>query len=200
MPFRRFATRFKDAPRNHPNLLNLVNEVEIWFNQWARDVVTVPPLFQDVHWQVEPKVRDLTIKQLRDEVARLVSMVRREFDRLTQITRKDTAKPKLTPAQKRKALAARLTQTYDPPGELRDEGARHDNDFADIRNIRVAPTRAELLCSLSPYLPPFTSDAPHHLPLDSMERHLDIQFRLLREELMCVLDMSFFSNHSDLWS
>lgn len=79
-----------------------------------------------------------------------------------------------------------LTQTYDPPGDLRNDGPRHDNDFADIADIRVVPTHEELLSPVAPYLPVSTSDAPHHLPAHSMERHLDIQFRLLREELMCV--------------
>jgi hypothetical protein len=34
------------------------------------------------------------------------------------------------------------------------------------------------------YLPVNIPDGPHHLPADSMERLLDIQFRLFREEMM----------------
>ena len=69
------------------------------------------------------------------------------------------------------------------PGMLRPDGPRHDNDFEDIGEIRVAPTERELLCKIAPYLPANFYEAPHHLPKDSMERLLDIQFRLLREEL-----------------
>ena len=94
------------------------------------------------------------------------------------------------------ALTSRLEQTYDPPGTLRGGGEpRHDNDFTDIRDIRIAPTNEELLCPLPPYLPVFLPTAPHHLPESSMERHLDIQFRLLREELMCETISVFVRPH-----
>jgi hypothetical protein len=85
--------------------------------------------------------------------------------------------------QKQQAFASHLIHTYEPPGTLRDGGARHNNDFTDIRDIRISPTHEELLCPLLPYLPVFLPTAPHHLPEGSMERHLDILFRLLREEL-----------------
>ena len=90
----------------------------------------------------------------------------------------------MTAAQRSQARIARLAQTYDPPGVLRPDGPRHDNDSLDIEDIRIAPTHQELFCPVQPYLPVFSHDAPHHLPANSMERHLDIQFRLLREELM----------------
>ena len=86
--------------------------------------------------------------------------------------------------QMQQAFNSRLAHTYDPPGTLRDGGPRHDNDSTEIRDIRIAPTHEELLCQIAPYLPAFLSMAPHHLPENSMQRHLDIQFRLLREEMM----------------
>ena len=82
------------------------------------------------------------------------------------------------------AFISRLAHTYDPPGTLRDGGSRHDNDSTDIQDIRIAPTHEELLCPIAPYLPVFLPMAPHHLPENSIQRHLDIQFRLLREEMM----------------
>jgi hypothetical protein len=95
----------------------------------------------------------------------------------------------VTAGQRRQALTSRLEVSYDPPGTLRDGGLpRHDNDFTDICDIRIAPTREELFCALPPYLPVFLPMAPHHLPESSIERHLDIQFRLLREEMMCAAD------------
>jgi hypothetical protein len=60
-------------------------------------------------------------------------------------------------------------------------------DFVDIASIRVAPTSQELSCRLEGFLPANLYDAPHPLPAGSMERLLDIQFRLLREELTCVV-------------
>jgi len=98
------------------------------------------------------------------------------------------------------AFTSRLTNTYEPPGTLRDGGTpRHDNDFTDIRDIRIAPTHEELSCPLQPYLPVFLPMAPHHLPVNSMQRHLDIQFRLLREEMMYVLISNLFSLYTGLF-
>lgn len=82
---------------------------------------------------------------------------------------------------------AALHTTYVAPGELREEGPRHDNDYVDIEGIRIAPTHEELVCRLPPFLPANIYGAPHPLPSESPERLLDTQFRLLREELTCVL-------------
>ena len=126
----------------------------------------------------------LTIGQLRDDVYRLRAIVLRESGRADQ-SRRPGARSTVSAAQRREALIARLRQTYDPPGELREGGqVRHDNDFSDIAKIRIAPTHKELMSPIEPYLPKFVPGAPHHLPANSMERHLDIQFRLLRQELM----------------
>ena len=79
-----------------------------------------------------------------------------------------------------------LEAYYSGPGELREEGPRHDNDFVNIQDIKVAPTDNELLCRLRPFLPANIPNAPHPLPANSMSRLMDIQFRLLREELLSV--------------
>jgi len=106
----------------------------------------------------------------------------------------------VTADQMQQAFTSRLTNTYEPPGTLRDGGTpRHDNDFTDIRDIRIAPTHEELLCPLPPYLPVFLPMAPHHHPVNSMQRHLDIQFRLLREEMMYVLIPNIFLLHIDFF-
>ncbi|KAH9032058.1 AAA domain-containing protein [Lactarius pseudohatsudake] len=152
-----YFARVKSAIKNHPELRDLVEDVFSWFNIWAAAVRASPPTFQDPITSSSPQIRNLTLGELEKDISRL-----------SQI-----------------ALTSRLEQAYDPPGTLRVGGEpRHDNDSADIRNIRIAPTNEELLCPLPPYLPVFLPSAPHHLPENSMERHLDIQFRLLREELM----------------
>ena len=71
----------------------------------------------------------------------------------------------------------------EPPGELRENGARHDNDMINYREIRVVPTEQKALCLESPYLPSPTGSEHVPIPLD---RHLDIQFRLLREDMMAA--------------
>ena len=129
--------------------------------------------------------RKLIISHIREDIDRLTSIVERETG-LVQRAKQRSTGPTVTNAQRSQARVAQLAQTYDPPGSLREDGPRHDNDFMEIDRIRIAPTHDELLCAVSPYLPVFSQDAPHHWPADSMQRHLDIQFRLLREELMCV--------------
>ncbi|RIA89999.1 hypothetical protein C1645_805971 [Glomus cerebriforme] len=74
-------------------------------------------------------------------------------------------------------------RTYDPPGELSKNGKRHDNDFIEISEISIIPTREEILCDRLPFLPSSLPDAPHFLP-DGVRRLLDTQFRLVREDML----------------
>jgi len=71
----------------------------------------------------------------------------------------------------------------DMPGELSVHGPRHDNDKASIADIRILPTPAEILSTMrNEYLPMRSySVKAHHLP-PGIERILDTQFRLLRED------------------
>ncbi|CAI5953182.1 unnamed protein product [Closterium sp. NIES-65] len=79
-------------------------------------------------------------------------------------------------------------QAVDGPGELSLDGhPRHDNDHLEISAISVAPTMEEVLCKASPYLPHNHPSEPHHLPAGSVARHVDIQFRLLRHDLIAPL-------------
>ena len=142
-------------------------------------------MFQDPITTSSAAVRNLTLGELEKGISRLRRIVGREYGDAEKMRRRIPNR-RFTAAQMQEALTSRLEQTYDPPGTLRGGGEpRHDNDFDDIRKIRIAPTNEELLCPLPPYLPVSLPAAPHHLPESSMERHLDIQFRLLREEMMC---------------
>ncbi|PKC62485.1 P-loop containing nucleoside triphosphate hydrolase protein [Rhizophagus irregularis] len=84
-----------------------------------------------------------------------------------------------------KELARRVDaeRTYDPPGELSKYGRRHDNDFIDISEISIIPTKEEILCDRLPFLPSTLRNSLHFLP-DGAARLLDTQFRLLREDLL----------------
>lgn len=92
----------------------------------------------------------------------------------------------VTNAGSNEGIIAALQTNYDGPGEDRQDGPRHDNDHREIDKIRIAPTHQELISRIPPFLPANLYDAPHPLPAESMERLLDIQFRLLREELTYV--------------
>ena len=67
----------------------------------------------------------------------------------------------------------------DLPGSLSKLGPRHDNDHADIFNIKILPTTDEIQSSRVEYLPS-NNPTNHHLP--GLAGLLDRQFRLLRED------------------
>ena len=66
---------------------------------------------------------------------------------------------------------------------LNGPGGRHDNDFADYRNISILPTADEILCRKPPFL-----RTAFHDELDSLEApvkgYLDNTFRMLREDMI----------------
>lgn len=67
----------------------------------------------------------------------------------------------------------------DFPGALSELGPRHDNDHADIFDIKILPTTEEIQSSRLEYLP-LSDPTKHHLP--GQAGLLDRQFRLLRED------------------
>ncbi|KAH9170424.1 hypothetical protein EDB89DRAFT_2071946 [Lactarius sanguifluus] len=193
-----YFARVKSAIKNHPELRDLVEDIFSWFNIWTAAVRASPPTFQDPITSSSPQIRNLTLRELEKDINRLSQIVGREYGD-TEKLRRRIPNGRFTAGQRMEALTSRLEQTYDPPGTLRDGGEpRHDNDSTDIHNIRIAPTNEELLCPLPPYLPVFLPSAPHHLPENSMERHLDIQFRLLREELIASIRQSVGEIRRDL--
>jgi hypothetical protein len=180
----RYLSRFKRAIQNHPELRDFVEDLFQWFSRWAIAVRASPPTFSDSIVESSPEIRNLTLAELEKEVGRLRLIADREYGYAERM-RRPVAHVAVTADQMQQALTSRLSHTYEPPGTLRDGGTpRHDNDSTDIHDIRIAPTHEELICPLPPYLPVFLPAAPHHLPENSMQRHLDIQFRLLREEMM----------------
>ncbi|TFY64195.1 hypothetical protein EVJ58_g2786 [Rhodofomes roseus] len=189
--------QFKDAVRDHPDIVQLVLDLAAWFDSWADDISANSPRFNDPLSSSPPNIRKLTISRLEEEIARLKTIVRRESETAERL-RRPTTRVVLSLAQRREALYSQLAQTYDPPGSLRPGGPRHDNDMDKIADIRIAPTHGELLSPVAPYLPVFLPDAPHHLPTSSMDRHLDIQFRLLREELIATTRSSLAAIQADL--
>ncbi|KAI6040315.1 hypothetical protein EDC04DRAFT_3140449 [Pisolithus marmoratus] len=177
--------RFKNAALTYPRLAPLVMSLHTWFEQWNEGVRASPPAFDDPFQDREPRVVDLLISLLREKVGTLKAIVDRELEKQTNSCKiKPTVQPTV---HANEGLVAALRGSYDPPGELRQEGPRHDNDHMDVYNIRIAPTHEELMCPIEPFLPATLYGAPHPALAESMERLLDIQFRLLREELTAPL-------------
>ncbi|RPB18740.1 P-loop containing nucleoside triphosphate hydrolase protein [Terfezia boudieri ATCC MYA-4762] len=89
------------------------------------------------------------------------------------------------PTKKPTAIPGGLSYLGDVdfPGDLSLNGARHDNDKASIRDIKILPTRGEIMCvTRNEYLPKKDyHPKAHHLP-PGIVRILDTQFRLLRED------------------
>ncbi|KAI0375984.1 hypothetical protein BV20DRAFT_31266 [Pilatotrama ljubarskyi] len=195
--FLQYFNRYKDAARSHSGVASFIQEFADWFDTWAKDVCGPNPRFTDAIVHAPAKNRELSIAHIREDVQRLQEIVQRESG-VVQRLLSGPPKSSLTAAQRSQAIAGQLAQTYDPPGALRATGPRHDNDFSGIGQIRIAPTHEELFSPTQPYLPVLRNDAPHHLPMDSMERHLDIQFRLLREDLISTTRASMAAIQDDL--
>ena len=76
-------------------------------------------------------------------------------------------------------LSAAFELSEDLPGNLSNDGTRHDNDHASIADIQILPTAQEIASSRHEYLPSINS-TQHHL--SGLAGLLDRQFRLLRED------------------
>jgi hypothetical protein len=177
----------------------MVRNLQAWTETWIEGVCMSPAAFDDPFKDAGSTTRDQITNHLRAKVHRLVVIVDREQTRI------DRANQHITPTftlsdHAHEGVVAALNITYEGPGTLRPLGPRHDNDFSNIADIRIAPTHEELISRLPPFLPGNFHDAPHHLPAESMERLLDIQFRLLREELTAPLRTSVQLVREDLSS
>ncbi|KXN80629.1 Helicase required for RNAi-mediated heterochromatin assembly 1 [Leucoagaricus sp. SymC.cos] len=195
--FLQYFQRYKDAIRDHSQVPEFIQQFAEWFEIWASDVSATPSRFQDPISSAPDIQRKFKIGHISREIDRLVAIVERESGTVLR-PQNSHSKSIVTHAQRSHARMSQLAQTFEPPGELRTDGPRHDNDFESIEEIRIAPTHSELFSPVAPYMPVFSPDAPHHLPADSMERHLDIQFRLLREELISTTRASITAIHDDL--
>ena len=176
----RFLVRFKNAVAIYPRLGPLVNNLNQWFQNWHAGVEATPPSFNNPFNDISPTVREHIIDSIRERIKRLVNIVQRDEPKLIKSDMKQQRK---AAADVTDRFGPALYATYEGPGDLRPNGRRHDNDFEHISDIRIAPTHEELTIRIPPFLPANIFAAPHPAPADSMQRLLDIQFRLLREEL-----------------
>jgi hypothetical protein len=144
--------------------------------------VEPPSTFQDEVTTYPENVRAFLVKNLNHTKNQVLGIIERGRARVVDPTKRIVHTGPISS----EALIANLQRIcdYNGPGELREKGPRHDNDHLEIDKIRIAPTHEELMCEDEPYLPPNFPGAPHFFDAKCAERLLDIQFRLLREELM----------------
>jgi hypothetical protein len=163
---------------------DLIKQLAEWFYSWEAALESTLLPFDDPCSKMEPRTRRFVLSELRKIVESLLSVVDRA--RAVIIHRSDIQDECARDVTKyqNEATIASLYREYQGPGDERDGGPRHDNDLVDVRDIRIAPTQDELLCTVEPYLPANIPGAPHPHPTESTQRLLDIQFRLLREELV----------------
>lgn len=92
----------------------------------------------------------------------------------------------------------KMVQTRFSTGSVRQEygpGGRHDNDFADFRDINIFPTNDELLSKERPYLQRlddvFATESEQTSKVKGDENrtatYLGWMYRLLREDMVCEL-------------
>ncbi|KAG8957495.1 hypothetical protein FRC03_010078 [Tulasnella sp. 419] len=191
-----YATRFKQAVASKPTFVSIVQSLEDWFTTWSNLVMKDPSPFTDSITKADIRTR----KWLIDQLSRELRNLRRAVDHAEGGTFRRVSRPAFGEGiggAKDEALLNSLQYTYDGPGaEYRlnpADGIRHDNDRVNISDIRIAPTYDEMLSTTPNYLPANVPGARHHLPSDSMERVLDIQFRLLREELTCPIKSAIYT-------
>ncbi|KAI0779559.1 hypothetical protein C8Q74DRAFT_1217042 [Fomes fomentarius] len=191
-----YITRFKNAVASHPSLRDLVKSLHDWLEAWITAISSNPPAFDDSIVNAPTQGRHFVIERLRALVDRLVAIVDRKH-RDNERAKKPSSIVTQISASNDGVLAA-LHNAYEGPGELRPGGPRHDNDHVNIEDIQIPPTHEELTSSHQPFLPANMYGAPHPLPNESMEQLLDIQFRLLREELTASLRTSAHNILTDL--
>ncbi|CUA77745.1 Helicase required for RNAi-mediated heterochromatin assembly 1 [Schizosaccharomyces pombe 972h-] [Rhizoctonia solani] len=176
-----YLTRFKEALATNSGIRDFAEQITQWFDEWVAGLTSKSP-FQDECVTYSEDQREFVIENLRRDKEQILRLIRRAqavfVKNNVQMSHQllGNAAPGLVAALERNF-------DFDGPGEFCESGPRHDNDHAEFELIRVPPTRDELLCEDEPYLPANFFEGPHFHDPTSMERLLDIQFRLLREEL-----------------
>ncbi|KAL1622231.1 hypothetical protein SLS56_008850 [Neofusicoccum ribis] len=106
------------------------------------------------------------------------------LDRLAEIGRavKDKATTESSDAEMPDASNA--PEANEAPGHLSPDGPRHDNDHADISQISIMPTTAEIYATRPEYLPVTEPSLWHKQGSAGL---IDRRFRLLREDTVGLI-------------
>ncbi|KAG9089663.1 hypothetical protein FRC06_001443 [Ceratobasidium sp. 370] len=181
-----YTCRYKDALEVNLGMRALIKQLAEWFYEWEASFESATP-FDDPDREMEPSVRRFTHSELRKKVESLLNVVDRARTVVVHQSNMQAKRVQDIANYRHEATLARLQREYQGPGEQRRAGPRHDNDKVNIQEIRISPTQDELLCTIPPYLPANIPNAPHQHPADGVQRLLDVQFRLLREELVAPI-------------
>ncbi|GAA5907010.1 hypothetical protein JCM6882_000031 [Rhodosporidiobolus microsporus] len=174
-----YLRRHSDAVVQTPALEQLIDGLVSAFDTFSTDVASPSPTFTgDPLIKHEDASRSFLLESVKTKLIKLKKVVERTQARPFKAV---LPTPSLATNVSSGALAA-LRAVFQPPGELREGGRRHNNDFAAIQDVAILPTQEELLCESSAFVPANLPSAPHHL--QGMERQLDIVFRLLREDFV----------------
>ncbi|QRV86468.1 Zinc finger, NF-X1-type [Ceratobasidium sp. AG-Ba] len=184
--FFEYTCRYQNALKVNLGMRGLIEQLAKWFYEWESAIESSAP-FDDPCQELTPPTRRFRVSELRKKVEPLLNVINR-----TRVVVHQPSDPQQEVQQniaiyRHEATLARLQREFQGPGNLRTEGPRHDNDKVEIQEIRIAPTQEELLCRLPPYLPGNIPGAPHQHAAEDVQRLLDIQFRLLREELVAPI-------------
>ncbi|EUC58484.1 NFX1-type zinc finger protein, partial [Rhizoctonia solani AG-3 Rhs1AP] len=193
-----YLTRFKDATITNPGICEFTEQMVQWFDEWVAALESNPP-FEDKYITHNQSDRDFIIENLRRDKEHILHLVRR--GQTVVVINREAQSSYKPPNDANLALLAELERVfeYDGPGDHSEIGRpRHDNDHTEIEMIQVIPTRDELLCEADPYLPGNFYEAPHYHDPGSVERLLDIQYRLLREEFTSPLRLAVQNVVADL--
>ncbi|KAG8909612.1 hypothetical protein FRC01_006834, partial [Tulasnella sp. 417] len=182
-PLHEYLKRFKPSGLSD-NLTTLVHNLAQWLEQWGNAICSPSREFADSIVNLPVEQRQHTVTQLKKSMKPLLDLVERSEATTRRVQSETKRQPRMNPADRQRGLLLQMHVTYQPPGELREGGPQHENDHASIKDVRIVPPHSELVSTAHAYLPGNIAGAPHHLPAESMERLLDIQFRLLREELI----------------
>ncbi|KIM21900.1 hypothetical protein M408DRAFT_29151 [Serendipita vermifera MAFF 305830] len=176
-----YLSRVKSACLGHPSIPSLVGKVSEWFNEWKLGN------FIDGWVPESDHSKKITLRKLKHRVDCLLSIVEREFAYASRASEKAYDPTSSPPIIGSDTQAQSHEISYGHFGSPFGLDPRHDNDFDNIRLISIPPTQEEMMSQTPPYLPENIPEARHHFPKNSMERLLDVQFRLLREELLAPL-------------
>jgi hypothetical protein len=144
-----------------------------------------------------------TFQHQGDEVSRLTAAVTRGVDLLLDMSKSVRSREEILEEELERVREAedrrlaieltfsegtRVPREEEPlPGELHPDGPRHDNDKSDFREISAIPSADETKCDALPYLPLQLRDhRGSGWIADPVDRHLDIQFRLTRQDAIAA--------------
>lgn len=188
----RYLSRFSDAIVKSPQLDELISTLSQCFQQYSNDLFSPEPTFIDPLSKQDVSRRRFAL----DNVKRYLSLLPRIAKRTQARPFPQTTITKSVGQTLPPGVLSMLFEYMQMPGELRPDGPRHDNDFANFRDIAILPTHAELTSTAPPFVPANLPEAPHHL--EGMERQLDILFRLTREDFVGPLRSAIQSLIADL--